>query len=160
MWAGVQISEVLESKDLIPSEEYNIAFCNSLCPPGQPEVTEIFEEVGSSLTCTSTGGPASLVTWQREGVEITSGQRVTLVLKGTCSNTVIVVYMGNLWFVRPIDSNVKHHILQSSLHYAHCNLLITSCTIIGKNMWRENGRKAYISIYSHYCFILVYNFLH
>ena len=36
----------------------------------------------------------------------------------------------------------------NSLHYAHCNRLITSCTIIGKNMWRENGGKACIIILS------------
>ena len=39
---------------------------------GSPTVTGLtFDDQSRTLTCTSTGGPATTVTWRREGVEIT-----------------------------------------------------------------------------------------
>ena len=39
---------------------------------GSPNVTNLtFDDESRTLTCTSTGGPASTVTWRRDGVVIT-----------------------------------------------------------------------------------------
>ena len=34
-------------------------------------------------------------------------------ISGAFEHSVLRIIMGNLWFVRPIDCNVKHHIFQS-----------------------------------------------
>ena len=39
---------------------------------GSPTVTNLtFDDQSRTLTCTSTGGPATIVTWRRDGVVIT-----------------------------------------------------------------------------------------
>ena len=40
--------------------------------PGSPNVTDLtFDDQSRTLTCTSTGGPATNVTWRRDGAVIT-----------------------------------------------------------------------------------------
>ena len=55
---------------------------------GSPNVTDLtFDEQSKTLTCTSTDGPATTVTWRRDGVVIT--------LNATYQQTKIVVDPGN-----------------------------------------------------------------
>ena len=55
---------------------------------GSPNVTSLtFDDQSRTLTCTSTGGPATNVTWRRDGVVIT--------LNDTHQQTKIVVDPGN-----------------------------------------------------------------
>ena len=43
-----------------------------LCHAGSPNVTSLtFDDQSMTLTCTSTGGPATTVTWRRDRVVIT-----------------------------------------------------------------------------------------
>ena len=55
---------------------------------GSPNVTNLtFDDKSRTLTCTSTGGPATTVTWRRDGVVIT--------LNDTHQQTKRVVGPGN-----------------------------------------------------------------
>ena len=50
---------------------FHLATFNSI-HAGSPNVTNItFDDQSRTLTCTSTGGPATTVTWRRDGVVIT-----------------------------------------------------------------------------------------
>ena len=50
---------------------YHHQFAN-LLPSGSPSVTSLrYDNQSKTLTCTSTGGPATTVTWRRDGVVIT-----------------------------------------------------------------------------------------
>ena len=47
-------------------------FSLAMFMPGSPNVTSLaFDDQSRTLTCTSTGGPATTVTWRRDGVVIT-----------------------------------------------------------------------------------------
>ena len=68
---------------------------------GSPNVTSLtFDEQSRTLTCTSTGGPATTVTWRRDGVVIT--------LNATHQQTKMVVdpVNGILQTVLTIDPSV------------------------------------------------------
>ena len=70
---------------------------------GSPTVTSLtFDDQSRTLTCTSTGGPATNVTWRRDGVVIT--------LNATYQQTKIVVDPGNGTYqtVLTISSSVDH----------------------------------------------------
>ena len=46
-------------------------YFHSYIPAGSPNVTSLtFDGQSRTLTCTSTGGPAAIVTWRRNGVDI------------------------------------------------------------------------------------------
>ena len=50
---------------------FHLATFNSI-HAGSPNVTSLtFDDQSRTLTCTSTGGPATTVTWRRDGVGIT-----------------------------------------------------------------------------------------
>ena len=59
---------------LLPSYILEIN-CITLCIcAGLPSVTSLtYDDQSRTLTCTSTGGPATTVTWRRDGVVITLG---------------------------------------------------------------------------------------
>ena len=68
---------------------------------GSPNVTSLtFDDQSRTLTCTSTGGPATTVTWRRDGVVIT--------LNDTHQQTKKVVDPGNGTYqtVLTIDTSV------------------------------------------------------
>ena len=70
---------------------------------GSPNVTNLtFDDQSRTLTCTSTGGPATSVTWRRDGVVIT--------LNATYQQTKRVVYPvnGTYQTVLTIDPSVGH----------------------------------------------------
>ena len=65
---------------------------------GSPNVTSLtFNRQSRTLTCTSTGGPATTVTWKRNGVEITLNatyqqtNRIVDTVRGTYQ-TVLTIY--------------------------------------------------------------------
>ena len=54
-----------------PGTSFNYQFANSL-PSGFPWATYLrYDSQSRTLTCTSTGGPATTVTWKRDGAVIT-----------------------------------------------------------------------------------------
>ena len=71
---------------------------------GVPQVTSIVhDETEVMLTCTSTGGPASRVTWLREGVAITDtdqdyemSQRILTFQDATYASRLVGVAVGSL----------------------------------------------------------------
>ena len=68
---------------------------------GSPSVTSlVYDDQSRTLTCTSTGGPATTVTWRRDGVVLT--------LNATHQQTKRVVdpVMGAYQTVLTIDSSV------------------------------------------------------
>ena len=70
---------------------------------GSPNVTSLtYNDQSKTLTCTSTGGPATTVTWRRDGVVIT--------LNATHQQTKRVVDPGNGTYqtVLTINSSVSH----------------------------------------------------
>ena len=70
---------------------------------GSPNVTSLtFDDQSRTLTCTSTGGPATTVTWRRDGIVIT--------LNDTHQQTKSVVDLGNGTYqtVLTIDPSVGY----------------------------------------------------
>ena len=69
---------------------------------GAPNVTELpFDRESRTLTCTSTGGPATTVTWTKDGAVITPStthqqtQMIVDTVEGTYQNTVTIA--GHLY---------------------------------------------------------------
>ena len=62
----IQLSGICECKSIL------FATIFSYCYAGSPSVTTLtFNSSSNTLTCTSTGGPATTVTWRRDGAVIT-----------------------------------------------------------------------------------------
>ena len=84
-----------------PGPSFNYQFANSL-PSGFPWATYLrYDSQSNTLTCTSTGGPATTVTWRRNGSVIT--------INATHQQTKRVVdpVMGIYQTVLTIDSSVS-----------------------------------------------------
>ena len=84
-----------------PGPSFNYQFANSL-PSGFPWATYLrYDSQSNTLTCTSTGGPVTTVTWRRDGVVIT--------LNATHQQTKRVVdpVMGTYQTVLTIASSVS-----------------------------------------------------
>ena len=91
----IQLSGTCECKSIL------FTTVISYCYAGSPSVTTLtFNSSSNTLTCTSTGGPATVVTWKRDGVVIT--------LNATYQQTKRVVdpVVGTYQTVLTIDSSV------------------------------------------------------
>ena len=68
---------------------------------GSPNVTSLtFDDLSRTLTCISTGGPATTVTWRRDGVVITLNATHQL------TKRLVDAVNGTYWTVLTIDSSV------------------------------------------------------
>ena len=81
---------------------------------GSPTVTSLtFDEQFTTLTCTSTGGPATNVTWRRDGVVITLNathqqtKRVVDPVDGTYQ-TVLTIDSSVGWIVGTYNCTVEN----------------------------------------------------
>ena len=73
------------------------SFLISHCHAGTPNVTELtFDRESRTLTCTSTGGPATTVTWTKDGAVITPNtthqqtQMIVDTVEGIYQNTLTI----------------------------------------------------------------------
>ena len=95
---------------------------------GSPTVTNLtFDGQSRTLTCTSTGGPATTVTWRRDGVVIT--------LNATCQQTKRVVdpVNGTYQTILTIDPSVGWSDIEGTYN----------CTV--KNVRGESSQTVVVS---------------
>ena len=95
---------------------------------GSPNITSLtFDGSSNTLTCTSTGGPATTVTWRRDGVVIT--------LNATYQQTKTIIDLVDSTYqnVLTIDPSVSHSDIVGTYNCTVENVRGRSSMTIGEN---------------------------